>query len=56
MPQEGFVPNQTGKGKLRVYAHKPIEVDGKIDEQILEEVKKALLNDGLGSAPNGQKS
>ena len=45
MPQQGFVPNQTGKGNLRVYVHEPIEVDGEIEEQILEEVKKALLSE-----------
>ena len=45
MPAEGFVPIQTGKGKLRVYVHEPIEVDGKSEEQISEEVKKALLSE-----------
>lgn len=45
MPAEGFVPIQTGKGKLRVYVHDPIEVDGKSEDQISEEVRRALLSE-----------
>jgi 1-acyl-sn-glycerol-3-phosphate acyltransferase len=44
MPAEGFVPIQSGKGKLRVYVHNPIEVDGKTEEEISEEVRSALLS------------
>ena len=45
MPAEGFVPIQTGKGKLRVYVHDPIKVDGKSEDQISEEVRRALLSE-----------
>lgn len=45
MPSEGFVPLQTGSGKLRVYVHDPIEVEGKSEEQISEEVRRALLTE-----------
>lgn len=45
MPAEGFVPIQTGKGKLRVYVHDPIVVEGKTEELISNEVRKALLSE-----------
>lgn len=45
MPSEGFVPVQSGKGKLRVYVHSPIDVEGKTEEEISQEVREALLSE-----------
>lgn len=45
MPSVGLLSVQRGKGKLRVYVHDPIEVDGKSEEEISNEVRKALLSE-----------
>lgn len=45
MPAEGFVPVQSGKGKLRVYVHDPIDVEGKTEEEISQQVREALLSE-----------
>lgn len=45
MPSAGFLPVQSGKGKLRVYVHDPISVEGKSEEEIAAEVKEALLSE-----------
>ena len=45
MPSMGFLPVQSGKGKLRVYVHDPISVDGKSEEEISKEVREALLSE-----------
>ena len=45
MPSEGAVPVQSGKGKLRVYVHEPIDVEGKSEDQIAIEVREALLTE-----------
>jgi len=45
MPSVGLLSVQSGKGKLRVYVHDPIEVDGKSEEEISNEVRKALLSE-----------
>ena len=44
MPSEGFLPVQSGQGKLRVYVHDPISVEGKSEEEISNEVREALLS------------
>jgi len=44
MPTAGFLPVQSGKGKLRVFVHDPISVEGKSEEQISKEVREALLS------------
>ena len=45
MPSVGFLPVQSGKGKLRVYVHDPISVEGKSEEEISKEVREALLSE-----------
>eukprot|EP00970_Alexandrium_tamarense_P018387 scaffold13332_cov275-Alexandrium_tamarense.AAC.3 len=45
MPTVGFLPVQRGKGKLRVYVHEPIEVEGKSEEAIAREVREVLLSE-----------
>lgn len=45
MPSMGFLPVQKGRGKLRVYVHDPIEVEGKTEEEISMEVREALLRE-----------
>ncbi|KAL3780228.1 hypothetical protein HJC23_013520 [Cyclotella cryptica] len=45
MPSLGLLSVQSGRGKLRVYVHDPIEVDGKSEEEISSEVRKALLSE-----------
>mmetsp|Transcript_5881 Transcript_5881/g.11508 ORF Transcript_5881/g.11508 Transcript_5881/m.11508 type:complete len:113 (+) Transcript_5881:1552-1890(+) len=45
MPGIGFLPVQSGKGKLRVYVHEPIEVDGKNEDEMVELVREALLRE-----------
>lgn len=45
MPGAGFVPVQSGKGKLRVFVHDAISVEGKGEEQIAKEVREALLSE-----------
>ncbi len=43
-PSIGFLPVQSGRDKLRVYVHDPINVEGKSEEEIAMEVRRALLN------------
>jgi len=45
MPGAGFVPVQNGKGKLRVFVHDAISVEGKGEEEIAREVREALLSE-----------
>jgi 1-acyl-sn-glycerol-3-phosphate acyltransferase len=45
MPSVGLLSVQSGKGKLRVYVHDPIEVNGKSEEEISNEVRKSLLSE-----------
>jgi 1-acyl-sn-glycerol-3-phosphate acyltransferase len=45
MPGVGLMPVQSGKGKLRVFVHSPICVEGKSEEEIAGEVRKALLSE-----------
>ena len=45
MPSVGFLPVQSGEGKLRVFVHEPIEVEGKSEEEISMEVREALLRE-----------
>jgi len=45
MPGSGFVPVQNGKGKLRVFVHDAISVEGKGEEEIAREVREALLSE-----------
>ena len=46
MPDMGFLPVQSGQqGELRVYVHDPIDVEGKSEEEISAEVRKALLSE-----------
>lgn len=44
MPASGFLPVQGGAGKLRVYVHDPIGVEGKSEDEIAEEVRRVLLS------------
>ncbi len=45
MPGSGFVPVQSGSGKLRVFVHEPIEAEGKSEEEMVELVREALLRE-----------
>eukprot|EP00571_Detonula_confervacea_P012297 CAMPEP_0172301598 /NCGR_PEP_ID=MMETSP1058-20130122/3446_1 /TAXON_ID=83371 /ORGANISM="Detonula confervacea, Strain CCMP 353" /LENGTH=368 /DNA_ID=CAMNT_0013011769 /DNA_START=182 /DNA_END=1288 /DNA_ORIENTATION=- len=45
MPTAGFLPVQSGEGKLRVFVHDPISVEGKSEEEISREVREALLSE-----------
>mmetsp|Transcript_51595 Transcript_51595/g.109727 ORF Transcript_51595/g.109727 Transcript_51595/m.109727 type:complete len:383 (-) Transcript_51595:219-1367(-) len=45
MPGVGFLPVQGGEGKLRVYVHDAVSVEGKGEEEIAREVRKALLSE-----------
>mmetsp|Transcript_19870 Transcript_19870/g.36511 ORF Transcript_19870/g.36511 Transcript_19870/m.36511 type:complete len:402 (-) Transcript_19870:165-1370(-) len=45
MPSAGFVPVQSGRGKLRVFVHDEISVEGKSEEEIVREVREALLSE-----------
>ena len=46
MPSSGFLPVQSGGGgKLRVFVHDPISVEGKSEEEISREVREALLSE-----------
>jgi len=45
MPGAGLVPVQNGKGKLRVFVHDAISVEGKGEEEIAREVREALLSE-----------
>jgi len=45
MPGVGLLPVQSGKGKLRVFVHDAICVEGKSEEEITVEVRKALLSE-----------
>ncbi|KAL7435617.1 hypothetical protein ACHAXH_002712 [Discostella pseudostelligera] len=44
-PSVGFLPVQSGRDKLRVYVHDPIDVEGKSEEEIAFEVRRALLRE-----------
>jgi len=44
-PRLGFLPVQSGRDKLRVYVHDPIDVEGKSEEEIALEVRRALLRE-----------
>ncbi|KAL3769383.1 hypothetical protein ACHAWU_008792, partial [Discostella pseudostelligera] len=44
-PSLGFLPVQSGRDKLRVYVHDPIDVEGKSEEEIALEVRRALLRE-----------
>jgi 1-acyl-sn-glycerol-3-phosphate acyltransferase len=44
-PSVGFLPVQSGRDKLRVYIHDPIDVEGKSEEEIAFEVRMALLRE-----------
>lgn len=44
LPGCAVFPVQDGKGKLRVHVHDAISVEGKSEEEIAEEVKRALLS------------
>ena len=45
MPNVGFLPVQDGRDKLRVYVHDAISVEGKSEEEIVKEVREALLSE-----------
>ena len=45
MPSIGLMPVQSGRGKLRVFVHEAICVEGKSEEEIAREVKEALLSE-----------
>ena len=45
MPGAGLLPVQTGKGKLRVFVHEPIDVEGKSEEEMVALVREALLRE-----------
>ena len=45
MPGVGLLPVQSGKGKLRVFVHDAISVEGKSEELIAAEVREMLLSE-----------
>mmetsp|Transcript_7620 Transcript_7620/g.8697 ORF Transcript_7620/g.8697 Transcript_7620/m.8697 type:complete len:119 (+) Transcript_7620:619-975(+) len=44
MPANSLFPVQSGDGKLHVHIHKPIDTNGKTDEELINLVKQALLS------------
>lgn len=45
MPGVGLLPVQSGAGKLRVFVHDAISVEGKSEEEIATEVRETLLSE-----------
>jgi len=44
MPANSLFPVQSGNGKLHVHIHKPIDPNGKTDEELTDLVRQALLS------------